>query len=81
MTALAIVCGVYALATIFQIWYFTNGHREREEEARLERRELTDRIMALSSKPESLVSLSRNEEVEGEVTYVGTEPEWHSEEE
>lgn len=80
MTALAIVCGVYALATIFQIWYFTRRHQDWEEEARIERRELTDRIMALSSKPESLVSLGRNE-VEGQVTYVGTEPEWHSEEE
>lgn len=79
MTALAIVCGLYALATIFQIWYFTRRHQEWEKEARRERGELTDRIMALSSKPESLVALDRREEVEGEVVYIGEEPEWRSE--
>ena len=78
MIELTIVCGIYALATIFQIWYFTRRHQDWEEEARCERRELTDRIMALSSKPESLVSLNRAE-VEGEVVYIGEEPTWHSE--
>jgi hypothetical protein len=78
MTELAIVCGIYALATLIQIWYFTRRHQAWEEEARIERRELTDRIMALSSKPESLAAIGRSE-AESEVTYVGGDTPWHSE--
>jgi len=80
VTELAIVFGLYVLCTGYLLWFLFRRFDRLEDEHRVERGELQDRVMALSSKPESLVALGRNE-VEGQVTYVGTEPEWHSEEE
>ena len=80
MTLAVIAFALYVLSTAGQIWWFTRDRRRLEEEASFERRELTDRIMALSSKPESLVAVHR-EEVDGEVTFVGTEKPWYMGEE
>jgi hypothetical protein len=78
MTELAIVFGVYVLSTTYLLWFLFRRFDRIEEEHRLERGELQDRVMALSSKPESLAAIGRSE-TESEVTYVGEESPWHSE--
>ena len=76
MTGLAIALGaLYVLATIYQGAWFARELRRREAEARLERRELTDRIMALSSKPESLAAIHQDYE-EATLKVVGEDKSW-----
>lgn len=77
MTGLVIVSLIYVLATVFIIWWFTRRLERQEEEARVERRELTDRVMALSSKPESLAAIGRDEEGPAAPRYVGEDTPWH----
>jgi hypothetical protein len=78
MAELAIVFGVYVLSTTYLLWFLFRRFDRIEEEHRLERGELQDRVMALSSKPESLAAIGRAE-TESKVTYVGEESPWHSE--
>jgi hypothetical protein len=73
-----IALALYVLSTTGQIWFFTRREDRREAEARLERRELTDRIMALSSKPESLAAV-RQEVEEATVSYTPEETPWWQE--
>jgi hypothetical protein len=72
---LAIVFGLYVLFSAWQAWRQEARYRRLEAEARLERRELTDRIMALSSKPESLAAIHQDYE-EATLKVVGEDKSW-----
>ena len=66
------------VANVIQTWLFLRTARRKDEETLVERRELTDRIMALSSRPES-VAVVRQEAEEAEVNYSGEDTPWWQE--
>lgn len=74
MISLAIL-GVSLVVIFFS---YERRIRRLEEEARIERRELTDRIMALSSKPESLATIRVSEEP-ASLKVIGEDTSWHEE--